>query len=277
MHLHSIWQYPVKSMIGGTVDSAELAADGIVGDRTWAVRDDRSGNIGNTRKMGGLMQLAAAHAPGGAVTITFPDGSAVSSESPTAGDALSAHLGQPVSLWARPPADDLDFYRRNPSGDPDFMVELRTIFAREDDEPLPDFGKFPPVVMEYETPPGALYDCYPLLVMTTSALRSLAEAVPQSVVDVRRFRPSLLIDTGDEPGHPEFGWIGQRFALGGAVVEMLNDCPRCAAITRQVTPEVPADRAILRHVVKDLGQAVGIYATVVQPGPIAVGDELRPV
>lgn len=277
MHLDSIWQYPVKSMIGDVVPSAVLAPDGIVGDRTWAVRDDQSGNIGNTRKMGGLMQLAAAYAPGGGVTITLPDGSTVSSDAPDAGAVLSAHLGQPVSLCARPPADDLDFYRRAPFGDGDPMVELRTIFAREDDEPLPDFGKFPPVVMEYETPPGALYDCYPLLLMTTSALRALAEAVPQSVIDVRRFRPSLVIDSGDLPGHPELGWAGQRFALGGAVVEVLNDCPRCAAITRQVTPAIPADRAILRHVVKDLGQAVGVYATVVQPGPVAVGDELRPI
>jgi hypothetical protein len=277
MHLDSIWQYPVKSMIGGAVASATLAGDGIVGDRLWAVRNDESGNIANTRTLGGLMQLAAVHEADGSVTITLPDGSIVSSHSPDAGAVLSAHLGRPVSLWARPPADDLDFYRRSPFGDADPMVELRTIFAREDDEPLPDFGKFPAVVMEYETPPGTLYDCYPLLVMSTSALRSIAEAVPQSVVDVRRFRPSLVIDTGDEPGHPEFGWVGQRFGIGGAVIEVLNDCPRCAAITRQVTPDVPADRAILRHVVKDLGQAVGVYALVVQPGEVTTGDELLPL
>jgi hypothetical protein len=277
MHLSAIWQYPVKSMIGGVVGSGVLATDGIVGDRTWAVRDEETGNIGNTRKMGGLMQLAAAYAPDGSVTITLPDGSTVSSSSADAGSVLSAHLGRPVSLHARPPAEDLDFYRRAPFGDGDPMVELRTIFAREDDEPLPDFGKFPAVVMEYETPPGVLYDCYPLLVMSTSALRSIAAAVPQSVVDVRRFRPSLVIDTGDEPGHPEFGWVGRRFAIGGAVIEVLNDCPRCAAITRQVTPEIPADRSILRHVVKDLDQAVGVYALVVQPGVITAGDELLPL
>ena len=277
MHLDTIWRYPVKSMIGGVVESATLDVDGIVGDRLWAVRDDELGVIGNTRKMGALMQLAAVAEPDGSVTITLPDGSTTSSRSSDAGAVLSAHLGQPVSLWARPSAADLDFYRRAPFTGDDLMAELRSIFAREDDEPLPDFGKFPEVSMEFETPPGALYDCYPLMLMSTSALRALAAAVPQSVIDVRRFRPSLVVDTGDQPGHPEFDWAGRRFAIGTAVVEVLNDCPRCAAITKQISPDVPADRSILRHVVKDLGQAVGVYATVVQPGVVTVGDELRPL
>ena len=277
MQLDTIWRYPVKSMIGGVVESATLDVDGIVGDRLWAVRDDELGVIGNTRKMGALMQLAAVAEPDGSVTITLPDGSTTSSHSPDAGAVLSAHLGRPVSLWARPAADQLDFYRRAPFTGDDPMAELRSIFAREDDEPLPDFGKFPEVSMEFETPPGALYDCYPLMLMSTSALRALAAAVPQSVIDVRRFRPSLVVDTGDQPGHPEFDWAGRRFAIGTAVVEVLNDCPRCAAITKQISPDVPADRSILRHVVKDLGQAVGVYATVVQPGVVTVGDELRPL
>lgn len=277
MQLDTIWRYPVKSMIGGVVESATLDVDGIVGDRLWAVRDDELGVIGNTRKMGALMQLAAVAEPDGSVTITLPDGSTTSSRSSDAGAVLSAHLGQPVSRWARPSAADLDFYRRAPFTGDDLMAELRSIFAREDDEPLPDFGKFPEVSMEFETPPGALYDCYPLMLMSTSALRALAAAVPQSVIDVRRFRPSLVVDTGDQPGHPEFDWAGRRFAIGTAVVEVLNDCPRCAAITKQISPDVPADRSILRHVVKDLGQAVGVYATVVQPGVVTVGDELRPL
>ena len=274
MHVDSIWKYPVKTMIGGRVDAADLDLIGVTGDRTWAVRDEESGVIANSRKVGALMRLAAEPGPDGSVTITLPDGSAVSSGDATVDARLSEALGRRVTLWQRPPAEQLDFYRRAPFGDGDFMEELRTIFAREGDEPLPDFSKFPEVVMEYETPPGALYDCYPLLLMTTSALRSMATAVPGSVIDVRRFRPSVVIDSGDEPGHPEFSWTGKRFGLGTAVVEVINDCPRCAAITREIAPDVPTDRAILRHVVKDLGQAVGVYARVVQPGRVQAGDAL---
>ena len=34
MHVSQIWQYPVKSMIGATVDRADLIETGLVGDRT---------------------------------------------------------------------------------------------------------------------------------------------------------------------------------------------------------------------------------------------------
>jgi len=274
VRIESIWQYPVKTMIGGPVPFAEVDLLGIVGDRTWAVRDEAAGVIANSRKLGGLMQLAAAHASDGAVTVTLPGGATVSSHDGDIDAVLSEALGRSVTLWQRPPAEALDFYRRAPFGDGDMMEELRDIFAREIDEPLPDFTKFPEVIMEFETPPGALYDCYPLLLMSTSALRSMTAAVPGSVIDVRRFRPSVVIDTADAPGHPEFGWTGKRFQLGTAVIEVINDCPRCAAITREIAPGVPADRAILRHVVKDLGQAVGTYARVLQPGTFHVGDDI---
>ena len=277
MQLDSIWQYPVKTMIGGQVPSAELDEVGIVGDRTWTVRDDTTGAIANARKLGRLMRLAARSGDEGSVTITLPDGRSVSSTDPAVNDVLSAELGRAVSLWQRPPAEQVDFFRRAPFTGDDVMAELRGIFARDETEPLPDFSKFPAVSLEYETPPGAFYDCYPLLIMTTSALRSMAVAVPESIVDVRRFRPSLVIDTGDVDGHPEFEWSGRRFSLGSAVIEVINDCPRCAAITHEISPDVPADRAILHHVVKDLGQAVGVYARVLQPGAIGVGDELREV
>jgi len=277
MQLGSIWQYPVKTMIGGQVNSAQLDEIGIVGDRTWAVRDEAAGVIANTRKLGHLMQLAASYGAGGSVTITLPSGTRVSSSDPAVNDVLSAELGRTVSLWQRPSAEQVDFFRRAPFTGDDIMVELREIFAREETEPLPDFSKFPESGIEFETPPGTLYDCYPLMIMTTSALRSMAAAVPHSVIDVRRFRPSLVVNTGDIDGHPEFEWSGRRFSLGTVVIEVINDCPRCAAVTREIAPDVPADRAILRHVVKDLGQAVGVYARVLQPGTITVDDELRPL
>ncbi len=278
MHVTELWEYPVKSMIGNRIPDGEFTELGLIGDRIWALRDVERGFVANTRQTPGIMRLAAAHAGGGAVTITLPDGRTVRSSDHDADAVLSAELGRDVRLESLRPADDLDFYRRKPDDSvTDPMAYLRDIFAREDDEPLPDFAKFGDKIVEFESPPGTFYDCFPLLVLSTSALRSMAEALPDSVVDVRRFRPTFVVDTGDEPGHPEFGWAGRRFAVGSAVIEVVNDCPRCAAITKQVTDDVPQDRAILRHVVKDLGQAVGVYCNVVQPGIITQGDDLLPL
>jgi uncharacterized protein YcbX len=110
--------------------------------------------------------------------------------------------------------------------------------------------------------------------MSSSALEAIKQAVPDSVVDILRFRPSVVVDTPNETGHPEFSWEGRKAQLGSAVVEFLKPCPRCVMITRRVTQDIPEDRAIIRHVIRELNQAVGIYASIVTPGKVSVGDAL---
>lgn len=275
MHVDQIWRYPVKSMIGGRVDVAEVASNGIVGDRTWAVRDQVRGGIRGAKILGGLMRLSARYpdGPGSAVVITLPDGTEVTTDDPAAAaSAVSAAIDHEVTLEPLAPADDLAHYRRGAAYHDDPMDELRAIFGRTDDEPLPDFSPFPEVIFEHESPPGTYYDAFPLMLMSTSALRSLAEALPGSAIDVRRFRPSLVVDTGDPPGHPEQAWEGRRLRVGDVTLEVTTPCPRCVMVTRAVDDDVPQDRTILRHIVRDLAQNVGIYATVVTPGTIRTGD-----
>lgn len=272
-----IWQYPVKSMAGTMVDGASLDDTGMVGDRVWAVRDLERGGIRGARKIPELMQCAAQADDTGLVEISGPDGSTTTSLDPDVDSRLSAMLGRAVSLCRRRPADDLDHYRRGAADHDDIIEELRSIFGREGDEPLPDLSIFPPELVQYETPPGTYVDAFPLMLLSTSALASLAAALPDSVVDVRRFRPSLVIDTGSAVGHPENDWIGSRWRLGAAEVEIVERCPRCVMVTHRISDAIPADRAVLRHIVRDLGQTVGVYARVVTPGPVRVGDRAEPI
>ena len=278
MHVDQIWRYPVKSMVGGTVPAAALDAQGIVGDRTWAVRDQVRGGIRGAKVLGGLMRLSARYADeaaagdpafaGGAVEITLPDGTVVSTDDPGAAAAVSAAIGHEVTLDALRPADDLDHFRRGAAYHDDVMDELRSIFGRTDDEPLPDLSQFPPEVLEFESPPGTYYDVHPLLVLTTSALRSLRAALPGSAVDIRRFRPSLVVDSGDAPGHPELAWVGRRLQVGEAVLSVVGPCPRCVMVTREIDAAAPQDRTVLRHIVRDLDQNLGVYATVDTPATV---------
>jgi uncharacterized protein len=274
VHVEEIWQHPVKSMIGVHVDAIEVGPRGVAGDRAWAVRDEVRGGIRGAKKIGELMRLGARWADDGSgqVVIRTPDGGEVRSDAPDVDARLSAALGHPVSLWPLQPADDLAHYRRGRADSDDLVEELRAIFGREPEEPLPDLSVFPPDVMEYESPPGTYVDAFPLLVMSTSALRSMTEALPDSSVDVRRFRPNLVVGTGDEPGHPELSWVGRRLRAGDVELELVTACPRCVMVTREVTSGVPEDRRVLRHVVRDLDQLVGVYATVAVPGTIRVGD-----
>ena len=272
MHVSQLWSYPVKSMVGGTVDSIELTTLGIVGDRHWAIRDLERGGIRGAKKIGDLMKFAAVR-DGADVSITLPNGVVVSSADANVNAALSEALGISVALESLPADENLEHFRRGPSDSDDPMVELRGVFGREEDEPLADFGVFPPEVMEFESPPGTHYDCWPLLVMTTSAVQALRDALPESVIDLRRFRPSMVID-GAEAGHPEFSWKGRTASIGSAVIEFLDPCPRCVMVTREINADIPQDRSILRHIVRDLNQNLGVYARVITPGSISVNDSV---
>lgn len=279
MTVAQLWRYPVKSMLGSTVDQVELDELGIVGDRTWATRDLERGGIRGAKKIGPLMQLAARDLADGQVEVTLPDGSTVSTLDADVDARVSGALDHSVRLERLHPADDVDHYRRGPAEGDDPLAEFREIMGRESDEPLPDFSVFPPVIAEFESPPGTYYDAWPLLVMTTAALDALAAALPDSIVDIRRFRPSIVIETGDRPvegaaGHPEFGWKGRTATIGSATIEFLDPCPRCVMVTREIDQTIPADRSILRHIVRDLDQNVGMYATIRTPGTIRVGDDL---
>ncbi|GHE58860.1 molybdenum cofactor sulfurase [Streptomyces spiralis] len=120
-----------------------------------------------------------------------------------------------------------------------------------------------------------------LHVMTTTALRSLGAALPDSALDASRFRPSLVLDDvpgevdGDRAGgYPEHEWIGRRMAIGSLRLRFTEGCDRCVMITKE-TPTVPHDRSVLRWVARELGNTLGVYAAVETPGRVRVGDTAR--
>jgi uncharacterized protein YcbX len=270
MKISQLWSYPVKSMVGEQVPSAELSMLGIVGDRHWAIRDLERGGIRGAKKIGALMQFSAQR-HNDDVMITLPDGTTVSSRDADVDAVLTTALGHQVSLESLPTDNNLEHFRRGPGDFDDPMQELRAIFGRTQDEPLPNFAAFPPEVVEFESPPGTHYDCWPLMVMTTSAMDALRAALPSSVIDERRFRPSVMVETNDV-GHVEFSWKGKRAQMGTAVVEFLDPCPRCVMVTQPVNDNIGQDRDILRHIVRDLDQNLGVYARIVTPGVVNVGD-----
>jgi uncharacterized protein YcbX len=273
MHVDQVWRYPVKSMVGERVPAAKLGQMGMIGDRWWAARDEERGGIRGAKKIGELMTLSARFVDeiGGPVEITLPDGSVVRTDDDDCNEQVSTALDHKVTLWPLRPPTDLEHYRRGAADSDDIMEELRQIFGREIDEPLPDLSVFPPEIIEFESPPGSYVDAFPVLLMTTSALSSLEAALPDSVIDVKRFRPNLVVAT-DEPGHPEFDWIGKRISVGETVLEVYVACPRCVMVTREIDEHVPADRQVLRYIVRELEQNVGVYATVIEGGEIREGD-----
>jgi uncharacterized protein YcbX len=274
-----VWRYPAKSMQGESLDAAELGTNGLAGDRGWAVRDERRGGIRGAKKIGGLMQLAARYrhepevgATSPPIDITLPDGSTVASDGADVDARLTAALDHPVTLWPLLPADALDHYRRGAADSDDLDTELRSIFGREPDEPLPDFSVFPPEIFEYESPLGTYFDAFPILLVTRQSLEHLAAIAPGSRIDVRRFRPNLVIDAPESDERwPELAWVGRSIRLGSVTLDVVTGCPRCVMVTRPFA-DLPEDRGVLRAVVRGADQIIGAYATVRTPGSVAVGD-----
>lgn len=276
-----IRRYPVKSMGGESLDEVQLGTGGLPGDRSWAVRDEVNGGIRGAKKIGRLMELSARFATPPAATgsspaeITFQDGSRGATGDSDIGDRISQAVDHPVSLWPLLPADALDHYRRGAPTHEDLDTEFRAIFARTPDEPLPDLSTFPPELMEFESPPGTYFDAFPLLLLTTASLASMRKRAPESVFDVRRFRPNLVISMPDsEDPFPEQAWRGRRMRIGEAFVEVKLECPRCVMTTRAFA-ELPRDPTIMRALVKEAGGNLGVYATVEKPGRVCAGDSVE--
>lgn len=277
-----LWRYPVKSMAGEQLSAAEIDQNGVAGDRGWAVREIEADVTRNAREMPKLLQFASAYAESPnfdqrspAVTITTPDNVQVQSADENRDQQLSEILGRPVMLTPLHPADDLAWYARAqiPEGvDP--MQALRQLMGMEEDDPLPDFSGLPPDLQNFSSPPGTYFDCYPIHIMTTSSLNTLAEAGGGEDVDVRRFRPNVLIDTGDAEGLLEVDWTGKKLRLGGVVIELQTTTVRCS-VPAHAQRDFGSSRAVGRALIENTKQHLGSYCNVLQGGTVNVGDDVE--
>ncbi len=272
-----LFRYPVKSMGGERLERLFTGENGVPGDRAWAVRDEERGGIRGAKRFADLMQCKARYveepAPSGSspAEIELPSGRKLMTTDDRVADVLSEFLDSPVSFWPLLPPDALDHYRRGGPVEEDMEAELRRVFARTKDEPLPDMSKFPSELMEFESPPGTYFDAYPLLVMTQQSLDSLAREAPESAIDVRRFRPNILLDYDSQDPYPEFSWEGKKMKVGGAMYKMELSCPRCQMTTHPVG-DLPKDSNVMRTMVRKTDGNLGIYASVLEPGEVGVGD-----
>ncbi|MGY4709437.1 MOSC domain-containing protein [Mycolicibacterium sp. CBM1] len=280
----SIWRYPVKSMLGERLTEAGIGELGLHADRTWAVRDVASDATTSAKRLPGLLWCTARYAqapppdagPGHApeVVIGFPDGSEVSSSDPKVHEALSQYLDCRVELRALPPIERRDEYR----GPMATKTDLRTIFGLEDDEPLPDLSMFPvrklAEISRYATPVGSYVDAYPVHLITEQSLATMAALAPDSDFDIRRFRPTVVVDASGSSAHPEWDWCGGTLHAPHADLQPLIPTIRCVMPSHE-QPELKRDKAITRTIAAHSRRCLGIYGTVTRPGRIAEGDVLQ--
>lgn len=274
-----LWRYPVKSMGGEQLASSSFDLRALNGDRLWAVRDLELGAVTTARRLPMLLGCTARFeqeppvgvGPGDVahVVVTFPDGTEISSVDHTRLDArLSELTGKSVALVPLPPLHDKAAYR----GVLASKSDIRQQWALDDDEPLPDFSMFPirklAQLSIYATPIGIFADAYAAHVVTTSSLRTMAAYGGD--FDVRRFRPTIVVDTPGD-GLVEQEWVGGTLRAGDVGVRVEIPSIRCSVPMRE-QPGLAADPAVSRTVSQHGDRCFGVYADIVATGTVAVGD-----
>lgn len=262
-----LWRYPVKSMMGEELNATEITKYGLIGDRKFAVVDPATGKVAgakNPRKWGNFFEFRAAYvepphtgAKVSAVRLTLPDGTTVTSDQPALAQILSKALGREVRL-AEAPGEG-------------------TAPAATAEEYWPDMEglDYRDTVTDWELPPGTFFDLAIVHLLTTATIDRLRALYPQGRFEARRFRPNIVVATGqDEQGFVENDWIGHAVAIGDEVrLQITGPCPRCV-MTTLPQGDLPKDSGILRTAAQHNQVNVGVYADVVAGGTIRRGDPI---
>jgi uncharacterized protein YcbX len=276
---------------------------GLPGDRGWAVKDEEKSEIKTGTRIPTLMQCASEYQeqPGDDtiphVNITFPDGSSIGSDDPDVNAKLSLVLGKQVRLWPRQPASNKEHYRRPgvaarviaPLADvpgfrallptisklPNIDATLRAAFSRTPDEPVPDISNLPRELFEFTSPPGTYFDAFPIHVLTTASLAVMSQLNSAADWDVRRFRPNFFVKTAAGlEGLLESEWAGKTLRIGTVEVKCEIPAVRCG-MTTNAQKELPKDNSVLRTIVKEAQQNLGVYASVTTHGQVSEGDQVE--
>jgi uncharacterized protein YcbX len=117
------------------------------------------------------------------------------------------------------------------------------------------------------------FDALPLSLITTQSVAALGTMAGRPL-DVRRFRPNLLVEAEGEAqgeGFPEEAWIGCILRVGDALLRVDRRDRRCVVVN--VDPAT-AERnpVVLRTIARHRQAQVGVYGSTVRPGRVAVGD-----
>ncbi|MGH8827398.1 MAG: MOSC domain-containing protein [Jiangellaceae bacterium] len=268
MRLDAITVYPVKSTRGLSRQEAVVQPWGLTDDRRWMVVD-AEGSLVTARKHPELLGVVAT--PGQPGTIRLQGSHA----EPLEVDARSRRGLVPVRVWR----SHLDATHVGPQAGAWFAKllgqDVRLVWL---DDPTRR-----PVDPEYGRPEDRVCfaDGYPLLVANTASLRqvdawaaedaALRDEAAPGPLDMRRFRPSIVVDT-DDP-FAEDHW--RRIRVGAVEFRAVKPCDRCVLTT--IDPDTLAKgkeplRTLARHRRRDSKVLFGINLIPDGTGTIRVGD-----
>ena len=247
---------PVKSLGLVHPDEVVLEPGGVVGNRRFWLRDE-SGALYAGKRDGSILKIRPEWDEGSRrLALTFPDGERVEGV---------VELGEEVEAdmyaWHRVRSRTV----RGPWQEAISRYVGRTLELLWADDGAVD-----------RIPRGGTVS----LVSTASLDRLQHEMDVEQSVDGRRFR--MLFEIDGVGAHEEDEWIGREVQVGDATIAVNGDIGRCIITSRDPdtgVPDLPTLVTLASYRREGVKESLpfGVYASVVTPGTVRVGDIARPL
>jgi hypothetical protein len=115
------------------------------------------------------------------------------------------------------------------------------------------------------------FDVAPISLISSQTISQIAHE-SGTEVDPLRFRPNLLVDLESGEGFEELNWVGRILRIGDtARIAILKVDQRCMMIALDPVSAKP-NPAVQRCVVQQHNNCAGVYAAVITPGEVRIGD-----
>jgi uncharacterized protein len=236
-------------------DSIELGPNGVADDRRYSLHTE-DGRIFDATKHGPLVQIRAkleAVDGGERLTLEMPSGEVIEDE---------VALGEPVRL---------DVYDR--------LFTARPVIGPWADAVSDWAGRRLQLFRSERLPHEQ--DRFPVSIVSQASVEELARQGNEGrPLDARRFRMLIEIAGAERP-HQEDAWLGREVHIGQVGVRVTRPDARCVITTQD--PDTGQRDFPTLHVIRQYrglreGRKLdfGVYADVIRPGRVAVGDSVSP-
>ena len=119
-----------------------------------------------------------------------------------------------------------------------------------------------------------IFDEAQISVISLSTMQSI-ERESGREIDLRRFRPNVVIETKSGEAFEEDKWVGQTLMFGdsGAGIRVTMRDERCVMVN--LDPDTAEkDSEVMKTIVRMNENCAGVYATVIKAGELRVGQVL---
>lgn len=249
--------YPVKSLGGITVRSANVKPKGLEHDRRWMLINEE--NVFLTQRIHNHMALFKMSFSDNGFRVSFK-GDQLDIPFTMQGDPIRARIwDDEVTVQEVSPAHS-EWFTKN-IGMPVRLVA----FPEENSRPIDARYK---VGDDHVS----LADGYPLMILGESTLEDLNQRLKQPV-PMNRFRPTFVFTGGD--AFDEDTW--KRFSIGEARFAGVKPCMRCVLITVDQETGIKGIEPLATlstYRKRDKGVSFGQNVIPIKLGQISIGDEI---